>query len=170
MIEAIKQASDNLHHSNLLGYVGTDSNGNKYLFEFNDFLVPVDTAKGILQDCIDYLKHADPQNVSLYNELLQKSRMQEKQVVKTKPVSISNIYLIHNKRNNYYKIGRSKNLQLREKTLQSEEPELEIIFSMPGTAALEKLLHKTFKNRHVRGEWFQLKDEDIIYIKSLATE
>lgn len=76
------------------------------------------------------------------------------------------IYLLRNNRNNLYKIGRSIKPEFREKTIQSEEPEVEMLFISPITAPeKEKELHSIFKNKRVRGEWFDLDNKDIKLIK-----
>lgn len=71
------------------------------------------------------------------------------------------IYIIQNLRNNYYKIGYSKNPLHREQTLQSEEPEIKLISFKPGELSTEKELHKMFNAKHIRGEWFDLTLDDI---------
>lgn len=64
------------------------------------------------------------------------------------------------------KIGRSIDPEFREKTLQSEKPNCEIIYISPITNPKnEKLLHTTYKNQRIRGEWFILSNRDINDIK-----
>jgi hypothetical protein len=76
------------------------------------------------------------------------------------------IYVMKNLRNGFYKIGISHNPTTREKTLQSEEPEIELLFYSKGSYKHEKQLHQTFIEKRVRGEWFSLDDNDIENIKS----
>ncbi len=71
-------------------------------------------------------------------------------------------YLIKNKRNNLYKIGRSKNPKLREKTLQSEEPNIIIVKTWHKD--IERILHQDYKDFRVRGEWFKLNKTQVKYI------
>jgi hypothetical protein len=76
------------------------------------------------------------------------------------------VYLMVDTTNNYYKIGISKNPKYREKTLQSEKPTIELIWSKKFAnrkmaKSIEGALHKTFENEHVRGEWFKLSPKDI---------
>lgn len=77
------------------------------------------------------------------------------------------IYLMRNKRNGYYKIGHSSNPSYREKTLQSEEPEVELEWYIQGTTDDEKYLHEEYANKHIRGEWFSLSERDVLTIKAL---
>lgn len=77
-----------------------------------------------------------------------------------KPKTTS-IYLMANRRNGLTKIGRSENPRFREATLQSEEPEIEMIAHWESTPKMEELLHIKFQSKRVRGEWFQLSEEDI---------
>nr|WP_236027380.1 GIY-YIG nuclease family protein [Gelidibacter pelagius] len=74
--------------------------------------------------------------------------------------------------NGYYKIGISNNPTYREKTLQSEKPTIELIksklFSNRKVAvAFERSLHKTYENKRLRGEWFELSERDIKEIKEI---
>lgn len=71
------------------------------------------------------------------------------------------VYLILDKSTGYYKIGRSKNPKIRERTLQSEKPTLEMIVSFSGINLDEKNLHSLFKEKRIRGEWFDLSGSDI---------
>ena len=75
-------------------------------------------------------------------------------------------YLMLNTRNGFYKIGESNLPKFREKTLQSEEPEVEIYASFTSEKCNEKILHERFSNKRIRGEWFSLSNEDLNYIKN----
>jgi hypothetical protein len=73
------------------------------------------------------------------------------------------IYLMKHK-NGLVKIGASINPKSREKTLQAEDPNLEIFFEAPGSFELERKLHLRFSEQRVRGEWFNLKENDVEWI------
>ena len=78
------------------------------------------------------------------------------------------VYLMYNKSNAYYKIGRTKNkssLEYREKTLQAQEPEVYTIDVWIVSENFEKKLHSKFSNKRKRGEWFELSNNDIIELK-----
>ena len=77
----------------------------------------------------------------------------------------NHIYLMLNRRNGYYKIGRSLNPIHREKTLQSEDPDIVLIKKWRVPVFYEKHLHKEYKNNRIRGEWFKLSDVDIVQIE-----
>lgn len=74
------------------------------------------------------------------------------------------IYLCRNKRNGLVKIGYTTNPTYREKTLQSEEPEVFFEQIYEGTLDQEQELHRRFADRRIRGEWFELlpRDMDVI--------
>jgi hypothetical protein len=76
------------------------------------------------------------------------------------------IYLALNKRNGFIKIGFSTQPATREATLQSEEPEIEFIHIAKGSMRDEQDLHRRFENKRMRGEWFELSEDDIAQIKS----
>jgi predicted GIY-YIG superfamily endonuclease len=73
------------------------------------------------------------------------------------------VYLMKNTRNGYTKIGISKNPKHREKTLQSEEPEIDLIWKkeIPNAIGREIELHKKYSDKRIRGEWFDLTEQDI---------
>lgn len=75
--------------------------------------------------------------------------------------SVTFIYLMKNSRNNLVKIGYSVDPSFREKTLQSEEPEIDLIASWIGSCEDEQALHRRYKEKRVRGEWFRLSADDV---------
>lgn len=77
------------------------------------------------------------------------------------------VYLIQAE-NQLVKIGVSINPQKRFQTLNTASPiELSILFSIKSDDAytLEDKLHKRFADRHIKGEWFSLSEEDIASVK-----
>jgi len=78
------------------------------------------------------------------------------------------VYLMLDTTNNFYKIGCSKQPRYREKTLQSEKPTIELLFCFEGSRKDEKYLHEHFKEKRIRGEWFHLDDDGVAYIKEYA--
>lgn len=79
------------------------------------------------------------------------------------------IYIQFNKRNNFCKIGLSKSPKNREKTLQSQEPEIEMIACWIAPKIIEKELHRLFESKKVRGEWFNLTAHDLVEIDKYMT-
>lgn len=78
--------------------------------------------------------------------------------------SIDYIYLFFNDRNKLTKIGTSKSPAAREKTLQGQEPIIEVIAKWKAPKKIERELHKIFKAKRIRGEWFDLNTNDYLYI------
>jgi hypothetical protein len=76
--------------------------------------------------------------------------------------NLSKTYLMADTTNNYIKIGKSINVLYREKTLQAEKPSIEGLFYVEDD--IEKLLHSLFSEKRLRGEWFNLNQEDIDFI------
>jgi hypothetical protein len=77
------------------------------------------------------------------------------------------VYLMVDTTNGYHKIGISNHPEYREGTLQSEKPTIELLCakqfpSRTIAKAIESALHKTYEDKHLRGEWFQLDARDII--------
>ncbi len=95
--------------------------------------------------------------------------------INTSFISECYVYLMVDLANNFYKIGISNDLQIRESTLQSEKPTIEIITSKKFNnrkiaSVFEKTLHSVYEAKRIRGEWFNLDaselNEVIITLKS----
>jgi len=81
-----------------------------------------------------------------------------------------NVYLMKSDRNGRIKIGRTKDKPVyREKTLQSQEPEVRLIFhrEVLYMNETERYLHSLFDSKRFRGEWFDLSEDDIKKAKSI---
>ncbi len=76
------------------------------------------------------------------------------------------VYLMKDEHSGLYKIGRSINPLKRERTLQSEKPQIRLIYSFNAYCKDEIDIHEKFKDKRVRGEWFSLNEDDINYIKN----
>jgi hypothetical protein len=79
----------------------------------------------------------------------------------------TNIYLMEDGHTGFIKIGRSKNPSTRERTLQAQVPLLRMMWTCSGINSDEKILHDMFAKKRLRGEWFDLNESDVEYIKSL---
>lgn len=84
------------------------------------------------------------------------------------------VYMMKDEVNGYHKIGISKNPNYRERTLQSEKPTIRLIaakeYPIRSIAeAIEMALHKTYETKRLRGEWFDLTDEDIDILKQVLS-
>jgi hypothetical protein len=83
-------------------------------------------------------------------------------------------YLMIDLNSGHHKIGISQTPEYREKTLQSENPKIVTVCSrkfMNRKLALdfENELHKRYKHKNIRGEWFDLNPFEIEEIKGLLT-
>lgn len=79
------------------------------------------------------------------------------------------VYLLLNPNLNHIKIGRSKKPGFREKTLQSQEPNIHLIACWPAPATIETYFHKKYQHKRIRGEWFKLNFNDLNEIKEYMT-
>lgn len=64
----------------------------------------------------------------------------------------------------HYKIGRTKHLTNRIKQLSTQPPfaiTLIAAFTVVHTAHIEKMLHETYAEQRLNGEWFSLSQSDI---------
>ncbi|MEM7537344.1 MAG: GIY-YIG nuclease family protein [Chloroflexota bacterium] len=83
------------------------------------------------------------------------------------------VYFIHENDTNHYKIGKSSKPEKRVGQLQTGNPRgLQIPYILPtyDMSLLESELHEHFKERHLKGEWFALRNDDINFIKSICPE
>jgi hypothetical protein len=73
------------------------------------------------------------------------------------------VYVMVDGYTGYYKIGRSVKPSNREATMLSQIPLLRLVQSWqsdkPSTD--ESFLHKRFADKHIRGEWFSLDENDV---------
>ena len=80
------------------------------------------------------------------------------------------IYLMKCNRTGRTKIGRSLNPAYRERTLQSENPDVLLTHKWESHIDKEGWLHTAFANKRYRGEWFDLDAADIATIEELMGE
>lgn len=103
-------------------------------------------------------------------EIVEHKPLIEKAENNFKPsIEACHVYLMHDTTNDYYKIGISIKPEYREKTLQSDKPTIELICSKEypdrGIAkSIENALHNNYSSKHIRGEWFELTDFDVLNI------
>jgi hypothetical protein len=81
------------------------------------------------------------------------------------------VYLMHDTTNNFHKIGISNKPEYREKTLQGDKPTIELIcskeFPNRGIAkSIEQALHGNYASKRIRGEWFELNNNDVTDIQT----
>lgn len=77
-------------------------------------------------------------------------------------VAKSFVYLMQNEKG-HTKIGVSKRPVFREKTLQSEQPEIKMIYrrELENAIQIEKRLHTIYAYWRLRGEWFDLDQHKV---------
>lgn len=76
------------------------------------------------------------------------------------------IYIL--KSSHGYKIGKTKDVEVRLKTLRAQLPfELELVhsFNCENMSGKESILHKLFSHKKIKGEWFDLDEDDVMMIK-----
>mgnify|MGYP003147053533 FL=1 len=76
---------------------------------------------------------------------------------KTKTKKEDSLYLMKNNRDGRYKIGISSDPEYREKTLQSQEPDIKLVGNWDTLAKYERAWHDYFSEWRQRGEWFDLE-------------
>ena len=89
---------------------------------------------------------------------------------KVDTVQTNFVYVMHNTKNGYYKIGKSITPEYREKTLQAEEPDIVLLEKWEAASHIEITLQRKFKHKRKRGEWFNLTDDDLIEIRKFMEQ
>lgn len=90
---------------------------------------------------------------------------------KSEKSDYSYLYLMLDNSSNNHKIGVSKNPKLRERTLQAQKPDINLIFwekfHKNIAYKIERNLHKYYDSKRTRGEWFDLTEKEIetFYLK-----
>ena len=124
----------------------------------------------------DYVQQAIMAYVNMFVDLLKKllpdyclSRRNVGKVPREYLFNWCYVYLMKDKANGYHKIGISNTPEYRERTLQSEKPSIELLackkFPTRKIAeAIESALHAAYSQRRLRGEWFNLNEEDVAAI------
>lgn len=101
--------------------------------------------------------------ILLFNTFLSKGIIKypdfDFQKIVSKSVSIKKTYLMIDENTGLVKIGRSNNPVKREKTLQSEKPTISLLAVSELDSECE--LHKKYKSKNVRGEWFDLSSHEL---------
>jgi len=132
------------------------------------------TEKRCLLEAMEILENYSPKmiarmvadyraNISYCRKLMDEFRNPETPPLpKVKRISGTTfVYMMRCNRNGLVKIGRSTKPTLREKTLQSEDPSVEMIFCVETNEQVESCLHAAFEANRVRGEWFRLSEAEM---------
>jgi excisionase family DNA binding protein len=69
--------------------------------------------------------------------------------------------------NGVYKIGKANDVQKRLRSITQPPFRCSLIHVLPSDdpSKLERAIHVYFRHKRVNGEWFNLSDDDIIYLK-----
>lgn len=81
------------------------------------------------------------------------------QIVSNKPTKRSKTYLMLDSSTGFTKIGKACDCSARERTLQSEKPTITLFAVCESN--VESELHRKFKHKRLRGEWFDLTKAEI---------
>lgn len=124
----------------------------------------------VLESCINTLEYYNKNNydndfINSLNDKIWDEEYNSYNRIKVKKIK-TYVYIMIDHNTKYYKIGKSDSPLKREKTLQSEKPTIQLIYYFESYDNDEKILHQKFKDKRIRGEWFNLDENDIEYIKN----
>lgn len=124
-----------------------------YMKRFAGFADPIDKALAICEEAIASKQHR-----------------QDRSAAKARRSSGGPGYIYVLKGGPFHKIGLSKTLDQRIKTLAIQLPfQIELIFAAPvdDMFAHERRLHEMFAYKRANGEWFRLSDEDLEAVRQM---
>lgn len=162
----------------------------RYYIKVNHLDRRFDRKQNIIDDCRKYLKkHPSATKTELHKKTGHSlstiyqyweyistekefvlSHQKTKYNTKKNKFRCPSVYLMKETNGKYIKIGKSVTPLNREKTLWSEKPNIELFLICTcedelSAGHLEKELHQLFRHKRVRGEWFELNNEDINLVK-----
>ena len=82
------------------------------------------------------------------------------------------VYILQKANSSIFKIGRSYIVNNRLKMINAKLPFKTKIFKLFFTKEskkIEKILHQKYKNKKVRGEWFELTNEDLKWLSKVES-
>jgi len=133
-----------------------------------EYLLTIKELELIVNACnktIDIYKEKNISDIDIEIENNKQLQKEYKSIgIKFEKIKETYIYIMYDENSKYFKIGRSVNPQKREKTLQSEKPSIVLLYTFKGVNNDEIILHEKFKSKRIRGEWFNLNDDDITEI------
>jgi len=152
-----------------------DDNGTIFLFDGHGNIPSHEIATAFLDAAQNTLRLSG-EKITAFND--ENFRLEKQEYERENPERLvrpassrrTKLYLMRNVRNGYTKIGISDNPVFRERTLQSQEPEIDLIFSQDTDYRVEEMLHSHFADLRIRGEWFHLTEDHIAEIKEIITK
>lgn len=151
--------------------------GEGVLRDTDNMIITKEEYLELIKRTFDFYVNADPAFIEeVNNELREEYRkgyfeqVKESKEGKETP-SIGFVYLVQAD-GEHYKIGSTKNLNSRMKSLQTSSPnDIELIYSTKAEdyVELEFNIHAelTKLGKSIRGEWFELDDNDVKYVKQI---
>ena len=125
-------------------------------------LCVLEDLKKLIDASIEFTKTHDMEAENKKLEIQYITECDKILAIKKQKKSREYIYLMRDNSLGLIKIGYSKFPKIREKTLQGEKPNIELIYSIEAPRKFEKVLHDYFIQYRVRGEWFKIEPEVVI--------
>lgn len=133
------------------------------------FLANRESVEKLRAACDSHLKYYDDARVSRINDRWMERETQRMDEMSRTPRNrrkkMGFVYMMRCNRTSRIKIGFSVNPNYREKTLQSENPDVALIWKKEGTRDDEMEMHARFSAYRFRGEWFNLPESELTKIK-----
>lgn len=128
--------------------------------------------EAIIEKMRTFLEYYSEESIIEYNVMLHNQMVEAvKDEIETGRDKSGFIYLIKAD-TGHYKIGRTKELKRRMNLFNVNLPfQIELIHTFPSTdyVGAETDLHHRFAEKRVNGEWFQLSDDEVEWLKLIES-
>lgn len=147
-------------------YVINKHNDGYYLSNGNGFILESEQLLDIGENLIKFAKK-HKEDIIETNKITMANYKKEFGAMPAKEKAKSKGYIYVLSCENKYKIGTSKNVERRIKELDKRPFPLKCEFKyfVYDPFGVEKRLHKIFESQKINGEWFELSNEDLKFIK-----
>jgi len=139
-------------------------------------LIKEDEIKAIIKGLTNFVEEYDQEDIDYINWKAEQDKMERIKKSSFKPETKNRsgvVYLLKIKDDDQYKIGVSTNFERRYNEISPKMPfELITINKIKSNDiySLEEMLHNKFRDKRIKGEWFQLDKEDVEYIESIEDD
>lgn len=152
-------------------FVSHDEEKDCFVIRSDVHVVSLSEVRALLIACQSHIEKWTDQEAAEFNEKMDSEEALEQPretLRESEEPCVGYVYLCRSGRSGLTKIGYSAQPELRESTLQAEDPMLKMVAKFKDKNRQdEKWLHRIFSDKRRRGEWFSLSRKDIKTIKAM---
>lgn len=140
---------------------GLPLDGNLLYHEMMEFIKAINTIVKNTRISAEVFLYVDEHILQPFRDEIKRREdfIRAQMVYKERPARKQKTYLMRDTATGLIKIGKSYDPKIREKTLRSDKPTVDLFFVIEEN--VERELHIEYSLFRVRGEWFNLSDESV---------